>query len=152
MNIPRIKCFFISALVLILLYSCQNSRSIKLKQYQAAGRALYLKHCSSCHQTDGKGLAALYPPVAFADYLMDDISRSICITRNGLSGEIVVNGKSYNLPMPANQQLSNLEIAEIMTYLTTVWGREKKLITPTQVENTLGDCDPSLSGPLGQTE
>lgn len=135
------KTLFLLLTVTSLTLGCQDAQAIKLKQYQAHGRALYLRHCSSCHQPDGQGLAELYPPVAFADYIQEDLSRAICVTRKGLSEEIIVNGKMYNLPMPANKQLSTLEVAEIVTYLTTEWGDRTKIVTRQQVEKAYDSCD-----------
>ena len=142
----------LAGLVLMTVVGCQDSQAIKLKQYQAQGRALYLQHCSGCHQPNGEGLGELYPPVAFADYLLEDIPRAICITYKGLSEEIVVNGKSYNLPMPPNRQLTSLQIAEIMTYITTAWGDETDIITPQQVEKVNKSCRTILSKPALPTE
>lgn len=120
---------------------CQDSQAIKLKQYQIQGRSLYLQHCSNCHQPDGEGLERLYPPVAGSDYMTARIDGTICLIRHGISGEIMVNGQSYNNPMPANSELSTLQIAEITTYLFNSWGKEEGIITRNAVENSLKNCD-----------
>ena len=122
------------------LQVCQDAQTVKLKSYQIKGKALYQQHCSNCHQNEGQGLKELYPPVAQADYLMADISRAICITKNGITEPLVVNGKTYELAMPANEKLTNLEIAEIMTFITTVWGDYQEVIDPKQVARALESC------------
>ena len=43
----------------------------------AQGRALYLAHCSGCHQPTGQGLPGAFPPLAGADYLLEDRGRAI---------------------------------------------------------------------------
>ncbi|MEP5611526.1 MAG: c-type cytochrome, partial [Cyclobacteriaceae bacterium] len=60
-----------------------NSRDeIRLKQYKVEGAKIYATYCTNCHQDNGKGLAALYPPLAGSDYLLENISRAACIIKN----------------------------------------------------------------------
>ena len=58
----------------------------------------------------------------------------------GTEGEITVNGKSFNKPMPGVQSLTELEIAEVATYITNTWGIEKGIVEITQVKTALKDC------------
>ncbi|WP_158858214.1 c-type cytochrome [Lunatibacter salilacus] len=102
---------------------------LKTKQYAIAGRELYLIHCANCHQVDGSGLGLVIPPLKGADYLKVDIARSVHIIRYGQKGEIIVNGATYNQPMPANPNLKPIEIAQIATYIHTLWGDGEQLIS-----------------------
>lgn len=115
--------------------------SIKLRQYIVQGRQLYIANCSNCHQKDGTGLGKLIPPLAGADYLSEDVERTVCIIKNGIEGEITVNGQVYNQPMPANPKLTPLEIAEITTYLYNSWGLETGLKDVKSISNILNDCE-----------
>ena len=121
--------------------SSMNSRDeIRLKQYQVQGAKIYATYCANCHQQDGKGLASLYPPLAGSDYLMEDLARAACIIKNGQSKEIVVNGVTYNQMMPGNP-ISNLEIAEVLTYITNAWGNEAGLTGVKDVDKWLEACE-----------
>jgi len=113
----------------------------KLRQYINEGERLYNLHCANCHQPEGDGLAKLYPPLKNSDYLINDIGRAICIIKNGQEGEIVVNGVQYNQPMPANPRLTNLEIAEISTFLMTVMNDSIRLVRVDEVASYLTNCD-----------
>jgi mono/diheme cytochrome c family protein len=115
---------------------------IKIKQYYINGKRLYKNHCSNCHQENGSGLVRLYPPINNMDYYRNDPDRIICIIRNGLKGEIFVNGISFNQPMPENKDLTNLEMAELVTYLYGKWGKQSRLIKPEEVAKVLEDCSP----------
>jgi len=106
----------------------------KVMQYALEGKLLYAQHCENCHKNDGKGLGKLIPPLNPSDYMVDDIGRTARLIKNGLEGEILVNGISYKQAMPANQKLTNIEIAQIMTYLYNIWGNEKGLISTQEVE------------------
>jgi nitrite reductase (NO-forming) len=99
----------------------------------AAGQALYTGTCSVCHQPDGKGLPNVFPPLAGSDFLMADKRRSIEIVLNGLSGEVVVNGATYNSVMPPMSQLTDDEVANILTYVRNSWGNEGDAVTKDEV-------------------
>jgi mono/diheme cytochrome c family protein len=118
---------------------------IKFKQYYNNGKRLYVNHCSNCHQKDGSGLVRLYPPIQNSDYFILDFDRTICIIKNGLEGEIFVNSISFNQPMPANDKLTHLEIAELVTYLYSTWGDEHRMVQVEEVSKILNKCTPSPS-------
>jgi mono/diheme cytochrome c family protein len=109
----------------------------EVMQYAIPGKTLYENYCGNCHQADGMGLGKLIPPLKDADYFRTDIARSVWIMRNGLVGEVIVNGETYNQPMPGNPQLKPLEIAQISTYLYNIWGMNEGVITSSMVEGYL---------------
>lgn len=143
---------FIPTLIILLVFSCGSKTNnkeaatldrdeIRLKQYRVKGSQIYKQICANCHQQDGTGLAGLFPPLAKADYLTGDLERAACIIKNGMIGEIVVNGTRYNQMMPANKQLTPLEVAEVLTFITNAWGNDKGLTSVKEVERWLANCD-----------
>ncbi len=120
--------------------NASHKENVRLEQFIVEGQQLYKIHCANCHQTNGEGLAQLFPPLAKSDYMAANFEESICIIKNGKSGEITVNGVTYNQPMPGVATLTNLEIAEIATYIYNSWGSEKGLITTAEVEEILANC------------
>jgi mono/diheme cytochrome c family protein len=121
--------------------SDSSEDTMKKKQYLVAGETLYLQYCSNCHQQDGTGLADLYPPLLNADYMEENFEEVICIIKNGKQGEIVVNGKTYNQIMPPLNMLTDLEVAEIATYIYNNFGHERGLIGVKQVSGLLDQCE-----------
>lgn len=119
--------------------SLSSRDQIRLKQYQVQGAKIYATYCANCHQQDGKGLASLYPPLAGSDYLLEDMARAACIIKNGQSKEIVVNGVTYNQMMPGNP-ITNLEIAEVLTFIGNAWGNEAGLIGVKDVDKWIDQC------------
>jgi len=104
------------------------------EQQIASGKAQYNGTCSVCHQGNGAGLPDVFPPLAGSDFLMKDKERAIGIVLNGLSGKVTVNGKDYNSVMPPMSQLSNDEIANILTYVMNEWGNNSAaVVTPGEV-------------------
>ncbi|WP_421890940.1 c-type cytochrome [Marinoscillum sp.] len=116
---------------------------IRLTQYMVQGKSLYQTYCSNCHQADGTGLAKLYPPLAGSDYLMADLKEAACLIKNGKTGEIMVNGVSYNQMMPANTNLTPIEIAEIITYISNSWGNKAGISATRDVTRWLKNCEDS---------
>lgn len=127
------------SILLLSTLSCQSEEEINRQRYITEGILVYKNNCANCHQTNGQGVAALYPPIAGSDYLADK-KGVICLIRYGQRGPIVVNGKRYNRPMPAQPQLSALEIAELTTYLYNEWGGETKRTDVKTVTPILEQC------------
>ncbi|WP_266367148.1 c-type cytochrome [Tellurirhabdus rosea] len=120
-------------------FSCESEAELKLKKYKVVGQRVYVENCANCHQTDGQGLAAIYPPLNKSDYLKNK-EKVICLIRHGLNGPIVVNGRSYNRPMPANPQLTDIDVATLTTYLYTQWGGETGITDVKEVSKVLAEC------------
>jgi mono/diheme cytochrome c family protein len=130
--------FLLGAFLVVLFLSCQGESAIKHEQYVAEGFTLFQTHCANCHQRDGKGLENLYPALS-TDYLKDK-AQVICWIKNGVHQPMTVNGKIYNRAMPANPDLKELEIAEIMTYVYATWGKETEITTVKTVQTALEKC------------
>lgn len=65
----------------------------------------------------------------------------ICLMRNGKRGEIIVNGISFNQPMPSKPSLTDIEIAEIATYIYNTWDHSKGIIETKEVAEILAGCN-----------
>ena len=128
------------SVVFVGLLACQSEEEIKRQRYITEGILVYKNNCANCHQAKGQGLAELYPPIAHSDYLANKKS-VICLIRYGQQGAIKVNGKTYNRPMPAQPQLSDLEVAELVTYIYNEWGNETKVTSVKNVTPILKTCD-----------
>jgi len=110
-----------------------NIKDTKVLQYAIEGKILYENLCANCHQKDGSGLGKLIPPLFESDYMLEDIGRTVRIIKYGQQGEIIVNGQIYNQAMPANPNLTDLEIAQVVTYLYNIWGSKKGVIDANEV-------------------
>lgn len=97
------------------------------------GKRVYEGTCMACHQGSGMGIAGAFPPLAKSDYLNADRKRAMQIVVGGLSGSVKVNGKTYNSVMPA-QQLSDEDVANVLTYVFNSWGNSGGEVTPSEVK------------------
>jgi cytochrome c551 len=109
----------------------------EVMKFAIAGKTLYENYCGNCHQSDGKGLGKLIPPLRDSDYFKANVHRTVWIIRHGQKGEIIVNGEKYNQAMPANPNLKPLEIAQIATYVYNIWGLNEGVITSSAIEKYL---------------
>lgn len=106
-----------------------------LKQSIEAGKKVYETSCMNCHMQDGKGLEGVFPPVAQSDFLKKSPNEIIDVLVKGQSGEIKVNGVTYNGVMPSVEYLSDQEIADVLNYIQNSWGNKNtKPILPDQVK------------------
>jgi len=96
------------------------------------GRNLYLQHCAGCHFETGEGLRQLMPPLAGSDYLEKYPAEVVRGIRRGMSGDMVVNGVTYNHEMPGNKELSEFQIVNIVNYINQAWGNDYGNITVEQ--------------------
>jgi nitrite reductase (NO-forming) len=99
-----------------------------------AGKQVYVSVCQACHMANGKGIAGVFPPLSNSDYLLADIKRAIHITANGMKGEIVVNGVTYNQEMPKPlPELTNQQVADVLTFVLNSWDNKGGEVTPEEV-------------------
>ena len=135
---------------LCILVSCTNKNAseqslskaeqVRYEQYFVEGQQLYNQHCSNCHQANGDGVGKLFPPIKSSDFMENNFDQVICLMQNGISGEITVNGISFNQPMPGVHRLTNLEVAEIATYIYNTWGHDRGYIDVKSVNKILQTC------------
>jgi cytochrome c551 len=130
-----------------LLTACGQSstKDTKFQQYYVQGEQLYIKNCSNCHQKNGAGLGLVYPPINQSDYMEQHLEEVLCMIKYGKAGEILVNQKKYNMPMKGVTSLTEIEIAEIATYIYNTWNHQRGIIEVKQVDEALRKFDESES-------
>lgn len=103
----------------------------------ATGQAHFANTCAACHQPNGQGIPSVFPPLAKSDFLarlsQQDKDRLIAIPLHGLNGKITVNGTDYNSVMPQFSQLSDDQLASILTYVLNTWGNPGGKVTADEV-------------------
>ncbi len=99
------------------------------------GKVLYTTYCSACHAPDGKGANnGAFPPLEKSPWLHGEPDRAIQIALHGLTGEVDVLEKIYNLQMPPQGAvLNDKQLASILTYARSSWGNKETAVTPAQV-------------------
>ena len=86
----------------------------KLEELVARGEKVYAANCVACHQSSGKAAGPIKALDGSALVLDADKSKQIAILLNGAA----------NGAMPAWKQLSDTEIAAVITYTKNNWGNK----------------------------
>src|ERR1700761_2977966 len=102
--------------------------------YMVIGKAIYEKHCQTCHQVDGSGAQNMIPPLIKTEYVLGPKAAIIKILLNGLNGELKVDGVTYGNEMPPQAILTNREIAAVLTYVRKSFGNKASLVTISDVK------------------
>lgn len=90
--------------------------------------------CAVCHQTTGLGVPGAYPPLSGSEWLLNNPEVPIRIVLHGAMGPITVKGTAFNNAMtPFGDQLSDAEIAAVISYERSSWGNAASKITAEQV-------------------
>lgn len=103
-----------------------------LEERLSGGKRIFETSCFACHQSNGQGLPGAFPPLAKSDFLNNNKDKAISAVVHGLEGPVKVNGKEFNSVMPA-QILSDEDAANVLTYVYSMWGNSKKVVTPAEV-------------------
>lgn len=94
------------------------------------GKQVYMGVCFACHLPDGKGIPAVFPPLAGSDFMLSDRDRAVRIVLKGLSGPVTVNGVTFNSVMPPHEAtLTEQQIADALTYVFNSWGNSDAAFT-----------------------
>jgi cytochrome c oxidase subunit 2 len=84
-----------------------------MEELMAQGETLYNTHCAACHQVSGEGLPGVIPGLKGSAMVTQDIPAHI---------HIVAYGKPGTAMQAYNKQLTNSEMAAVITYERNAWG------------------------------
>jgi mono/diheme cytochrome c family protein len=125
---------YIVIIFTIIINACQTKTF-------SIGQESYNNKCANCHGQNGEGLNGLIPPLANSDYLKKNKDQIACIIKNGLNGEIQVNGIKYEQAMPAaSNRLTAADIANIINFIQNEWGNNNGEISLPEVQSQLDGC------------
>jgi cytochrome c oxidase subunit II len=150
---PAILPIFMGSLALtVLLYSAgktaETDEKLSKAQLMTQGKEIYHQTCTGCHQANGMGLPGSYPPLvdgaAFsASPLVTQPLEERGFWKNGKIQlgsvdnyiDTVINGIPGSRMFAFGGQLSDTEIAAVVTYERNAWGNNSgDVIQPAQVK------------------
>ncbi|MBB5034345.1 PVC-type heme-binding CxxCH protein [Prosthecobacter vanneervenii] len=85
------------------------------------GKTIYATLCAACHQPHGFGLDGLAPPLVDSEWVLGKAELPARIIMHGLAGPVKVGGRSFNLAMPPLPQLTDEDVAGVLTYIRREW-------------------------------
>ena len=89
-----------------------SKKTFTLDELMAQGEEAYNRSCAACHQVNGQGITGVFPSMV-GGMTTGDITSHI---------DIVVNGKAGTAMQAFGGQLSEVDIAAIVTYERNAWG------------------------------
>lgn len=123
---------------LILVISCIAFIAVSAQKPQPApkqkGAALYKQYCLSCHQANGTGVPRMNPPLVKTSYVSGDKKKLISWVLQGSIEHVDIDGEAYSNNMPAQNYLSDQQIADILTYVRSSFGNKSSAVLPTDVK------------------
>lgn len=90
------------------------------------GGALFAAHCAACHQPSGEGLPGVFPPLDGSEWVHGSPKILANIVLHGIDGDITVKGNKYHGQMPAFPQLSDGELAGILSHIRGSWSNKSE--------------------------
>ena len=113
------------------------------------GAQTYASRCGFCHGPEGVGQNQWIPPLAgAASSLTVENASQINVTLNG-SARVITKGipDAYRMP-PFRGQLSDKEIADVLTYVRSSWGNHGGPVSIDDVKALREHTDPASSNPI----
>ncbi|GAA3961881.1 hypothetical protein GCM10022246_13870 [Pedobacter ginsengiterrae] len=126
--------------VIAIIISCQNQKDIDLQNYMSNGKDIYKAKCQNCHGVNGEGLGQLAPPLTDSIFLKTNKTRLACFIKNGANETMVIHGKEYKEKMPAFPELADIDIAQVMVFVTNSFGNNQGFVPYTEVSMQLQNC------------
>lgn len=101
------------------------AKTYTLAQLKDQGEKLYATNCAACHQPNGKGLPGAFPALDGSKVATGPVDGHL---------DVVLHGRPGTAMQAFGKQLSDLEIAAILTYERNAWGnRAGDVVQPAMV-------------------
>lgn len=99
------------------------------------GRTVYSSLCGGCHQPHGYGLEGLAPPLVDSEWVLGSPDVAARIVMHGLNGPVKVGNRTWDLAMPPMLQLTDEDIAAVLTYVRREWEHTASPVAPGYVRD-----------------
>jgi cytochrome c oxidase subunit 2 len=94
------------------------------KELVAQGEKVYAATCVACHQANGRGTPPAFPPLAGSKVVNGPKEGHV---------DMVLNGKPGTAMQPFGKQLSDTDIAAVISYERSSWGNKSGIVQPAEV-------------------
>lgn len=124
-----------------IIYACRGEgSSLEQDMYFTNGRDLYIQHCQNCHGEKGEGLADLIPPLTDTTYLRENRKKLVCFIKYGMDGKIQVDGREFVEKMPAHEEFTDIDLAQLVVFITNAYGNKQGMYSTQDVAIDLKNC------------
>ncbi len=95
--------------------AADNTRSFSVAELVERGQKVYENNCAACHQADGKGLAGTFPAISGSKVATGPVADHV---------KLVLNGRQGTAMAAFGEQLSDADIAAVVTYQRNAWNNK----------------------------
>jgi mono/diheme cytochrome c family protein len=99
------------------------------------GKIVYEKYCLACHQADGSGVPNMNPPLTQTSWVLGSKTVLVQQILKGSHGKVEIDGDTFHNTMPAQAQLTDQQIADVLTYVRNSFGNKASIVTPAEVKS-----------------
>lgn len=130
------RIFLVFVVVIISLSAVTAQTNNKLTAASVArGKMIYLQRCMVCHQADGGGVPKLNAPLDGSTAVNGaNIAKLIKNIVKGFNDRVEIDGEFYENAMPAAADLTDAQIADVLTFIRTSWSNKAAPVTLMQVK------------------
>jgi len=104
------------------------------------GKRYYDAYCGNCHMDNGEGLSKLIPSLSHSDYIAQNQEQLPCLIIYGIAKEESESREDFELSMPGNDKLTDIEILNIINYINTAWDNTTKPTSIKEVKELRTAC------------
>lgn len=97
------------------------------------GKTVYAQFCLTCHQADGSGVPNLNPPLTKNQWTMGPKAVLIKQVLKGSHGTVEIDGDTFHNTMPPMAQLTDQQIADVLSFVRNNFGNKASKVTPAEV-------------------
>lgn len=131
--------YFLSLIIVLssafVSKSATNTVQPTIKASMDRGKTIYLQRCMACHQVDGSGVPRMNPPLDGASTVKgNDKLKLVRIVIKGMTDRVEIDGEYYDNNMSANPDLTDMQIADVLTYIRNSWGNKASPVTVPEVK------------------
>jgi mono/diheme cytochrome c family protein len=130
----RIYISFVFVLLFIAGASAQTNNKL-VGASTARGKTVYLQRCMVCHQADGGGVPKLNAPLDGSTAVNSaNIAKLVKNIVKGLNDRVEIDGELYENAMPAAADLTDTQIADVLTFIRSSWTNKAGPVIALQVK------------------
>jgi len=111
----------------------QATRHATVSTSIARGKIVYTNVCLACHMADGGGVPNMNPPLANTTYVLGNKAALINIVLHGFKEDVEINGKTFSNTMSPHDNLSDRQIADVLTYVRHSFGNKASAVKAGEV-------------------
>ena len=100
-------------------------------ELKSRGEKVFNGNCAACHQANGAGVPNAFPSLVNSKVVLGAKGDQIAMVLAGRKGQFMPTSV-----MPAQNMLSDVDIAAAITYSRNAWGNKAKenMVTPAEVK------------------